>query len=89
MKLTALLAFFLLASPAYAACNERNVVTDGATLGALTANGRPIVSLEGVGGVTIRHRGDESGALTSVRACDEERATRIRARLEQLLSEAD
>lgn len=82
-----LLAFLLLVSPAWAACEERSVVTDGATLGARLSDGRPIINLEGVGGVTIRHRGDGSGGFTTTRECDPERAARLREKLERILAQ--
>lgn len=81
---------FLLATPAWATCDDADIVTNGATLAALsTTTSRPLVSIEGVGGVTIRHRGDQSGAFTVTQTCDPAYAAAFRAKLERLLKQEE
>ena len=82
--------FLLVAAPAWAACDDADIVTNGATLAARSkTSGHPLVGIEGVGGVTIRHRGDESGAFTVTRVCDPTYAAVLRAKLERLLKQEE
>jgi hypothetical protein len=80
-----LLAF--LATPAWAECNSDDIVTTGATFGARATDGRPLITIEGVGGVSVTHRGDGSGGFTLARECDPAHAARLRADLELLLKQ--
>jgi hypothetical protein len=81
---------FLIAAPAFAACDEADIVTSGATLAARsTSTGRPLVGIEAVGGVTIRHRGDGSGAFTTAQLCDAAHAATLRAKLARLLEQEE
>jgi hypothetical protein len=74
-----LFVFALVSGPAFAACDSNDVVTYGATGGA-TIDGRPIITLEGAGGVTINRKGGPGSFITAVE-CDRVAATEIRARL--------
>jgi hypothetical protein len=77
----------VLAGPAWAECSSDDIVTSGATLGARAADGRPLITIEGVGGVSVTHRGDGRGGFTLMRECDPVRAAKLRADLELLLSQ--
>jgi len=48
---------FLLTSSAFAACDSGDIVVNGASLGALSADGRPLFTIVGVGDITIRRHG--------------------------------
>ncbi len=80
------LLLLVVAAPAWAGCRIDDVVTSGATLNARAADGRPLITIEGVGDVSVVHRGDGSGGFTLVRECDPVYAAKLRARLERLLA---
>ncbi len=82
-----LLIVFLLAlsTPAWAECASENVVTNGATLSARSADGRPLITIVGVGDVSVRHSGDGSGGFALVRECDPAYAAKLRTQLELML----
>lgn len=80
------LLLFVAAAPAWAGCRVDDVVTSGATLSARSSDGRPLITIEGVGDVSVVHHGDGSGGFTLVRECDPAYAAKLRARLERLLA---
>ena len=80
-----LLALLFLSSAAAAACNPDDVVTNGATTNALGANGRPLITVEGVG-VEIQRRGGR-GSFAVHNECDAATASVIRRELAGLLNE--
>ncbi len=81
-----LVVFLLvLSTPAWAVCAGDDVVANGATLTARSADGRPLITMEAVGGVTVRHNGDGSGGFTLARECDPVYAAKLRSQLERML----
>lgn len=74
-----LFAFFLLTSSAFADCNPADVTVSGASL---TANGRSLLTIEGVGDVTIRRQGR---TVRLIEECDPATARAIRRDLEAKL----
>jgi len=81
------LLLFVLATPAWAGCSGDDVVTNGATFGARAADGRPLITIEGVGGIAVIHHGNGSGGFTLARECDPAHAAKLRADLERLLAQ--
>lgn len=82
----ALLALFLLTSSAFADCDSTDIVVNGASLGALAPNGRPLFTIEGVGDVTIRRQGR---TVRLIEECDPAAASSIRTELTAKLNGSD
>jgi len=89
MKKLVTVLLCLAAVPAWADCNSDDIVTNGATFGARSATGRPLITIEAVGGVAIQRRGDGSGSFTVSQVCDPAYAADLRAKLERLLKQED
>lgn len=73
-----LAALLLLTSSAFADCDPSGIVVNGASLGDLSAAGRPLLTIEGVGDVTIRRQGR---TVRLFEECDPAAASSIRAAL--------
>lgn len=69
-------------TPAFADCDPSDIVVNGASLGNLSADGRPLLTIEGVGDVTIRRHGR---TVRLIEECDPAAASVIRRDLEARL----